>query len=129
MDGSYGSSRTAPDVHDDACATLGEQVSSYSYDVIGWLATPNIRRTATLSLATWNINSLDLYNLCYVCKVMLEDSIDVVVLIDTRHSAIGLKAYVQLLHVRLGAGTAVYRSADATRKTGEPEGHITIIGP
>ena len=70
-----------------------------------------------------------MYNLCYVCKVILQDSIVVVVLMGTRHSAIRLRAYVQLLYERLGAGTAVYKSADASRKTGGPEGLITIIWP
>ena len=61
--------------------------------------------------------------------VMLQDSIDVGFLTDTRHSATGLKAYVQLIRERLGAGTAVYGTADASRKTGEQGGLITNIGP
>ena len=51
------------------------------------------------------------------------------VLMDTRHSATGVKAYVQLLRKRLGAGTAVYGSADSSLKTGERGVLITIIGP
>ena len=81
-----------------ACATLGEKVHSYFYNIVCWLATPIVRRTATLSFATWNINSLDLNKLLYFCMLMLQDSIDVVVLTDTRHYATRLKAYVQLLH-------------------------------
>ena len=112
-----------------ACASLGEQAPSYSYDVVGWRSSPTIRRNATLSLATWNINSLDIYKIRYVCTLMLQDSTDIAVLIDTRHSAAGLKAYVQLLRERLGARTAVYGSADASRKPDETGGLITIIGP
>ena len=61
--------------------------------------------------------------------LMLQNSIDVVVLTDTRHSAMGLKAYGQLLCEHLGARTAVYGSADASCKTGESGGPLTIIGP
>ena len=75
---------------------------------------------ATLSYATWNINSLDI--------LMLQVSIDVIVLIDSRHSAIGLKSYVQPVLYRLVAGTGVYRSTDASRKTDESGGIITIMG-
>ena len=36
-----------------------------------------------------------MYKLRYVCMLMLQDSIDVFVLIDTRYSTDGLKAYVK----------------------------------
>ena len=104
-----------------ACTTLG--------NVIGWLATPKVRRTATPSLATWNINSIYMYKPRYVCILMLQDSIEVVVLIDPRHSATGLKAYVQVHLESLGAGTAVYGSADAPRKTVQRGGIIKNLGP
>ena len=60
---------------------------------------------------------------------MLQNSIEVVVLIDTRHSAKRLKAYVQVHLDSLGAGTAVYGSADASRKTVKRGGIITNFMP
>ena len=75
------------------------------------------------------MNSLDRYKLAYVCMLMQQDSIDVYVMIDTRHPAVTLKAYVHLLRNKLGAGTAVYGSIDMKRRPGEPGGIITVIGP
>ena len=61
--------------------------------------------------------------------LMQQDNIDVVVMTDTRHSAVTTSAYVRILKDRLGAGTAVYGSVDAKRRPGEPGGIITVIGP
>ena len=112
-----------------ACADMTEQVPNGSYDVMGWLTTPTASSDATFSVATWNMNRLDRYKLAYVCMLMQQDNLDVVVMTDTRHSAVTMKAYVRILKDRLGAGTAVYGSVDAKRRPGEPGGIITVIGP
>ena len=94
---------------------MKQQTPNGSYDVMGVLATPSAKYYATLSLATWNMNSLDRYKLAYVCMLMQQDSIDVCVMTDTRHSAVTLKACVRLLRDKLREGTAVYGSIDMIR--------------
>ena len=74
--------------------------------LLGVFVTPKVKYSATLSVATWNMNSLDRYKLVYVCILLQVDNIDGCVMTDIRHSAEILKAYVRLLRDKLGAGTA-----------------------
>ena len=64
-----------------------------------------------------------------VCMLMQQDTIDVFVMTDTRHSAVTMTLYVRLLRDKFGAGTAVYGLVDAKRCPGDPGGIITVIGP
>ena len=53
------------------------------------------------------MNCLDRYKLAYVCMLMQQDNINIVVMTDKRLSAVTMRAYMRILKDRLGAGTAV----------------------
>ena len=105
------------------CAGMTEQVPNGSYDVMGWLTTPTARSSAILYVATWNMNGLDRYKLAYVSMLMQQDNIDVIVMTDTRNSAVTMKGYVRIFKDKKRAETAVHGSIDAKRRPGEPGEH------
>ena len=71
-------------------------------------------------VTTWNVNCLTGQKARLIVRIIKQDSSDVLVCVDTRHSEDTKKSFTKLFKEGLGAGTQVYFSKDPNRKPGEP---------
>ena len=109
--------------------SLPQQAKGMAYNVIGGYKSDSASSHATLTVSTWNINCLTGHKARFVVEIMIQDKIDVLLLIDTRHSPQTARSFRRIFVQRLGAGSQLYFSKDPNRRPGEPGGIICVVSP
>ena len=96
------------------------QAPQAGHDVRGLYIRPDYHKYATITVATWNVNSLDRLKVPFVTMLMKQDHIDIMILTDTRHTNKTARSYKRVIAEILGPGTRVFCSDDDKRKPGTP---------
>ena len=108
---------------------MTQREPTMAYGVKGCYKSPEAAQYRTLMVTTWNINGINGQKARLVVRLMKQDTSDILICVDTRHSEQTVKSLKKIFKEGLGAGTQVYFSKDPNRRIGEPGGIAIIIGP
>ena len=104
------------------------QAPTLAYGVVGSYKDLTVGASCTLTIMTLNANGLTSHKLPYLCSLLQQDRVDVLICVDTRHSEDQVRSFNKQFRERLGAGTVTYFTKDALRKPTEPGGIGIIVG-
>ena len=108
---------------------MNGQASDMAYGILGSYKSIQAASLRTISVMTLNVNGLTYHKLPLLCKTLTQDKVDILICVDTRHSADNIRHFKRKFKDLLGTGTTCFFTQDSLRLPGEPGGIGIVVGP